>query len=85
MTRTPDMLAAIGRALHGEQGWQSALAADLGISRETLRRWLNGHTHLPPDHGVWRDAMALMERAAAGREAEASLIRELARRIGEAA
>ena len=50
--RTPDGLGAIGRAAYGNQ-WQGPMARDLEINRETIRRWLNGHTPLLPDHPIW--------------------------------
>lgn len=61
----PDMLADIGRALYGEH-WRMPLSRDVGISDETLRRWMTGRTELPADHGVFADALALLQR----REAE---------------
>lgn len=55
----PDMLADIGRALHGEN-WRKPLSRDLQLNDETLRRWMSGRQELPADHGVFRDAMALI-------------------------
>lgn len=46
-TLTPDLLARIGRALYGDQ-WQSALARDLGISRETIKKILAGKRSINP-------------------------------------
>lgn len=39
-------LIAAGAALYGPR-WQSALAADLGVTDRTMRRWLAGTTALP--------------------------------------
>lgn len=62
--KTVDLLAEIGRTVHGEY-WQGALSRDLGINRQTILRWLTGRTPLPPTHGVWDDlADMLRERAA---------------------
>jgi hypothetical protein len=59
MIYSSDMLASIGRALYGER-WQSPLADDLGIARETIRRWLSGHTHLPAEHVVFNDLAEIL-------------------------
>ncbi len=56
----PDMLADIGRALHGEH-WRKPLARDLGLNDETLRKWMSGRQELPADHGVFKDALVLIE------------------------
>lgn len=58
----PDLLAAIGRALHGER-WIKPLARDLGINELTIRRWLSGHTRLPEDHKVFEAAGAVVDAA----------------------
>lgn len=55
----PEMLAEVGRSLYGER-WQLPLADDLGINRETIRRWLSGHTPLPADHGVFADVAGII-------------------------
>lgn len=59
------MLAAIGRALHGEQGWFAGLAGDLQIGERTLRAWLSGRDDLTADHGVFDDALLLCKGRAA--------------------
>jgi len=61
--RDPDLLAKAGRLIHGEQ-WQGPLSWDLGISRETLRRWLNGKESLPQDHGIWSDLSDILTETA---------------------
>ena len=40
MTGDADHLAEIGRSLYGAN-WQAPLARDLGVNRESIRRWLN--------------------------------------------
>jgi len=52
-----DLLERVGRALYGQQ-WQSALAADLGISDRTMRRWKAGDT-IP--EGIPADLLALVK------------------------
>lgn len=75
MIRTPDGLADVGRALHGDE-WQAPLARDLGVSRESIRRWLNGSQPLPPAHGMWDDLAALAAaEAARGAQAAAEAAR----------
>jgi hypothetical protein len=70
-----DILAKVGRALHGEHFAQS-LAKDLDINRDTPRRWLAGKTPLQANHGVFGDLLALLNR----RIAELTKVRdELAR------
>lgn len=41
-------LERVGAALYGPR-WQTYLAADLGVDRKTVQRWLNGTTPLPED------------------------------------
>ena len=56
MTRT-DALTLTGQALYGER-WQTALAADLGTSDRTVRRWVAGQTAIPS--GVMSDLRGLL-------------------------
>ena len=56
-----DKLGAIGRALYGDI-WQTPLANDLNVNRETIRRWLNGHTPLPSDHSVFESLQRLVKK-----------------------
>lgn len=56
-----DMLTDIGRALYGEH-WRFPLARGVGVNDETIRRWMNGHTVLPPDHGVFANALGLLKQ-----------------------
>lgn len=53
-----DMLAAIGRALHGEH-WLGGLAADLKVNERTIRAWMNDRDVLNAQHRVFDDALAL--------------------------
>ena len=62
MKSPAEMLTAIGIALHGPDHWKMRLARDLGIDDDTLRRWVSGRTPLSPTHGVFQDALALLER-----------------------
>ena len=57
----PDALAAIGRIIYGA-GWKQPLADLVGINRETPRRWLTGHTDLPPGHGVFDDILEALDQ-----------------------
>ncbi len=59
MKSPADMLADIGRALHGER-WLMRFSRDLEISDDTLSRWMTGRIPLPPDHGVFDDAARLL-------------------------
>jgi hypothetical protein len=59
-TSPADMLAEIGRALHGDN-WRKPLARDLGLNDETLRRWMSGRQELPASHGVFMDALRIVE------------------------
>lgn len=61
--RHVEMLAVAGRMLHGDE-WQAPLARELGINRETIRRWLNGSAPLPAEHGVFDDLKAILLRRA---------------------
>lgn len=56
---TPDQLREIGEALYGT-GWQSDLAADLGVAERTVRRWLSGAQIIPD--GVAAEVRALCVR-----------------------
>ena len=72
-----DMLAAVGHALYGDR-WQMPLADDLEINRDTVRRWVSGHTLLRTDHGVFRDLLTIIDmRIANLKEARQRLARWL--------
>lgn len=70
-----DMLTDIGRTLYGTH-WRMALSRDVGVDDDTIRRWMSGRTELPPNHGVFRDALALLERRAGEIRQAADLLRQ---------
>lgn len=70
-TPAADMLADTGRALYGDH-WRMPLSRGLEVDDDTIRRWMSGRTKLPPDHGVFSIAAALLRR----REREISRARE---------
>jgi hypothetical protein len=70
-----DMLNAIGRALHGED-WMTALAADLGVKRETVRSWHRGNARLDADHGMFDRLLALVVQRKAALDAAEHELRE---------
>lgn len=55
-----DMLAEAGRALYGPEFGQR-LANDLGIDRESVRRWLTGKTPFNYEHAVIAELLVLVE------------------------
>ena len=57
MTIPPRLFRAAGRALYGER-WQSALAAILGVTDRTVRRWVAGDYEIPA--GVVSDIQNLV-------------------------
>lgn len=44
---TPSQLREAAVALYGDRGWQSALAAALGVDGSTVRRWTSGAVPVP--------------------------------------
>ena len=60
------LLADAGEALYGPH-WQTSLAAGLGISSRTVRRWVAG---AEPPGGVWADILLI----AAERQSELAAI-----------
>ena len=78
--RTPDGLADVGRLMHGDD-WQAALARDLGINRESIRRFLNGRQPLPPDHKIWLDVANLLRQAAISHADIAARCRRMAEMV----
>lgn len=68
---TPELLRAAGHALHGEF-WRVPLAADLGVSHRTVRRWAEGEFRIPA--GVPGELRALLS-------ARGVVLRELAERL----
>ena len=67
-----DIIALVGRALHPGLGkdalhevWPSPLAADLGVSKETVRSWRRGKDALfDADHNAFDRLLAVVERRA---------------------
>lgn len=57
MTDPREILIRTGQALYGER-WQTPLAHDLGTSDRTVRRWVAGHSAVPP--GVMVDLRGLI-------------------------
>lgn len=55
-----DLLPRIGEALWGAR-WQTDMAAAIGVSNRTIRRWVAGD-RIPS--GVWVDLMRLMQERA---------------------
>lgn len=46
---TPSEFRAFGLAAYGgAEGWQTALAARLGVQVRTVRRWASGQSRIPP-------------------------------------
>lgn len=56
-------LAEIGECLHGPD-WQAALARDLDMDRKNMQRWINGHTRLAAEHGLFDDLAELLRQRA---------------------
>lgn len=56
-----DLLIRTGQALYGPQ-WQRPLAADLGVSDRTVRRWYAGD---PIPEGVKTDLLAAVRKRGA--------------------
>lgn len=53
VTEPADVIAAVGRALFGDHGWQAKLARALDVNENTVGRWLTDRTPLPASHGVF--------------------------------
>ncbi|MFN0022782.1 MAG: hypothetical protein ACKVS5_02680 [Parvularculaceae bacterium] len=75
-----EMLREIGVALHGES-FVTRFAADLEISERSMREFLSGRLPLDASHGVFRDALDLLddktaETSEARRELEEWLAKE---------
>jgi hypothetical protein len=59
MLTPPDLLAAIGRALHGE-AYKAPLARDLDMRPDSIDAMSKGTSRVPP--GLWRDLWRLLDR-----------------------
>ena len=68
------LLVECGEALYGPR-WQTALAADLGVSDRTMRRWVADTSSVPA--GLYVDLLRLTQERAA-------LLDALAPRLSEA-
>lgn len=61
MAEQQELLAAIGKALFGDE-WKNDLAREIGVDERTLRRWSAGTRDI--SDGVWADLQeALTKRA----------------------
>jgi hypothetical protein len=70
--KAADLLAEVGRALHGDE-WPTKLAADLGVTKDTLRTWRRGRdVHFGPGHHALDRLLALVE----GRAGEVARARD---------
>ncbi len=72
---TPALLRAAGQAMYGPR-WQTDLAAELGLSRRTILRWMAGQWPIPD--GVATDLLRLI----VARQGELSALAERLRRAG---
>lgn len=78
-----EIMADAGRLLYGTD-WQSPLARDLGVSRDSVRRWLTGRMPLPHDHGAMQRLHGILLRASIDAEARAPRLAAMAERIKRA-
>lgn len=62
-----------GEALYGPR-WQTSLAADLGVSDRTMRRWVADTSAVPA--GLYVDLLRLTQERAAVLDALGSRLRE---------
>ena len=67
------LLVEAGEALYGPR-WQTALAADLGVSDRTMRRWVADTSAVPA--GLYVDLLRLTQERAAVLDALAPRLRE---------
>ena len=57
-------LSEVGKTLYGRR-WQTSLAAQTGISRETIRRWILGQSPLRSDNEIFDRALEILRQRAA--------------------
>lgn len=69
------LLALVGRALHGER-WQSGLARSLGVSGRQVRRWVAGDAPLPADLRERLSAVLMAQLVAIARIAADTVMTE---------
>lgn len=55
-----DLFMRVGRALVGNDEWRGDVARMMGVSRETVRQWLNGRMELRRAH--FESLLALVTR-----------------------
>ncbi len=67
------LLVESGEALYGPR-WQTALAADLGVSDRTMRRWVADTSSAPA--GLYVDLLRLTQERAALLDSLAPRLRE---------
>ena len=75
---TPDVLAAAGAALFGDE-WRRPLAAALDVDARLVQRWAIGQRDFPGT--VAPALLALLGREASGLEARAQALRRAAAAI----
>jgi len=68
---TQDLIRQAGEALYGER-WKTALAKDLGVSRDSVNDWSSDPPRMNPRPGVYDDLRALLE----ARRAEIAMVIE---------
>lgn len=68
------LLVECGEALYGPR-WQTDLAADLGVSDRTVRRWAAGTQDVP--QGAYTDLLRLTQERAGLLDSLAGRLREL--------
>lgn len=68
------LLVECGEALYGSR-WQTDLAADLGVSDRTVRRWAAGTQDVP--RGAYTDLLRLTQERAGLLDSLAGRLREL--------
>lgn len=68
------LLVDCGEALYGPR-WQTDLAADLGVSDRTIRRWVAGTQNVP--QGAYTDLLRLTQERAGLLDSLAGRLREL--------
>jgi len=68
------LLVECGEALYGPR-WQTALAADLGVSDRTMRRWVADTSSVPA--GLYVDLLRLTQERCAMLDSLAPRLREV--------
>lgn len=68
------LLVECGEALYGPR-WQTDLAADIGVSDRTIRRWVAGTQDVP--RGAYTDLLRLTQERAALLDSLSERLKEL--------